>query len=253
MKKIKGFTMLEILIISVLITTGLFSVRQAVDHARKSNESVKQNIIANQLATEWAELIYQKRNTNFLEFYYNTNYWQNLHYMNRCRLAYDFNKCASQRTNCDWGSDLFSCTNADKYIMKQWYYYISTWWGIINCSCETNYGPSQKNQCAEIKNNIYAICLNSWVRVPCPQWHDAWNDESKYGKFYRMIEWIWIYDMSVNQEWWEPINSDFCSQGNAQEYRFCSRVARDWGWGNIWWWEVEICSTMTNFARIWVQ
>ena len=87
--------------------------------------------------------------------------------------------------------------------------------------------------------------------MPCPEWHNAWQgDQSRYWKFYRMIEWLWVYDMSENEIWWRYLESEFCNPQNAQEYRFCSRVAREWGWGYSQWWEVEICSTMTNFAEI---
>lgn len=240
--------MSEILIISILITVWLFIVRNSIDHAKKTNENVKQSVIANQIATEWAELVYQLRNTNILEFYYNDYFFKTGNDFNRCRLSYDFTTCAQWRCPQDSSE---RCTDADRIIIKDWYYYISENWEIKNCYCDDNSSPAEKERCNDIKNKKYAICLNNWVRVPCPEWHEAWHDQSRYGKFYRMIEGIWIYDMSENEiAGWKKIESSFCSLWNTQEYRFCSRVAREWGWWLVWWGEVEICSTMTNFAKL---
>lgn len=240
--------MVEILIISILITTWLFTVWGAISHAEKANENVKQTVIANQLATEWAELIYQLRNTNILEYYYNDDFDKNITTFNNCRLAYNYWECAGQKCQSNIWSSEWCIPDVDKYIMKKWNYYITKEWKIMKSQCDIDNHAVARPEI--IKQKKYAICLNSWVRVPCPEWHEAWHDESKYGKFYRMIEWIWIYDMSENSKWWKEINSDFCSSINTQEYRFCSRVAREWGGWYQWWWEVEICSTMTNFARI---
>ena len=226
MKKIKAFTMVEILIISILIAVWLFTISDAIRHAKLVNQRVSQSVIANQLATEWVELVYQLRNTNFLKYYYWTDHEKTK--LNSCRLA------LSNFSSCD--------INNNSATMSGWFYYISTGTitdpkGIQTCS---------STDCSEIIQDQYAVCLNSWVRVPCPQWHSAWNDESKYWRFYRMIEWQWIYDMSQNTTWWQIIQNNNISNIDTQEYRFCSRVAR------IWWqdWEIEICSTMTNFAEI---
>lgn len=235
--------MIEILIISILITVWLFAVRKAIDHAKLTNIWVMQNVIANQLATEWAEILYQVRNTNFLEYYYNENEISSDN-LNQCRLSYDFWECLDSKVTCSANWEDMSCTDASRLIMQSWNYYITnSWWKHIinNCLCD-----AENNDCDNIKIDKYAICLNDWIRVPCPQWHEEWNDQSKYWKFYRKIKWLWSYNMWSNSTWWEYIESSFCSNAEAQEYRFCSIVARDW-WQ---WWEVEICSTMTNFAEI---
>lgn len=237
--------MMEILIISILITVWLFTVRNAVDHARKTNENVKQSVIANQLATEWAELVYQLRNTNFLEYYYNRDVDKSPRIINACRLAYNFWDCYEyiRDASCNSTQEFTKCTDADKYIMRGLNYYIS-WWKINACGC-----IFENKNCQDIKNDVYAICLRNWVRTPCPEGHDAWWDESTFWKFWRMIDGIWTYNMASDYTWWELINSSFnCGDLSAQEYRFCSRVAREWGWWHGW--EVEICWTMTNFAEI---
>ena len=229
--------MSEILIIAILITIWLFIVRNSIDHAKKTNENVKQSVIANQIATEWAELVYQLRNTNILEYYYNHNLLQTQQNFNQCRLAYDYARCVNE-FSCY--SNYNDCSTIDNLIIRGWSYYIDKQWNFINCKCTGD------PYCDNIKNKKYAICLNDWVRVPCPEWHEAWNDQSRYWKFYRRIEGIWIYDMSENNTpGWKEILSDFCSAWNTQEYRFCSMVARK-GWENC---VIEICSTMTNFIE----
>jgi len=247
MKNVKAFTMVEILIISILIWSWLLVLSNAILHAKKVNQQVMQRVIANQIATEWAEIVYQMRNTNFLKYYLsdNSDIWWWL--INSCRIANNYDAC---KLYYIWGwpcsnNNSWSCNNNDAVLMKSWYYYITNnWWfnQIINCSCNNT-------NCNDIKNDIYAICLNSWVWVPCPQWHENWWDESRYWKFYRMIKWIGTYDMWSDNLWWSKIDQICYNSYDtyAQEYRFCSTVARDWAGGL--WWEVEICSTMTNFVE----
>ncbi len=219
MKKTKAFTLIEIIFVAIIISAGFFSIFRAVNNAQYTNQRVMQTIIANQLATEWTEIVYQLRNTNFLKHQYSDNSSQDI---NECRLALNYENCGNDG------------------ILYTWYYYTTT-----NIDWQNTIIPNPAEPTDDIFQDIYAICLNSWSWVPCPQWHTAWNDESKLGKFYRAIEWIWIYDMSSDTVWWELLDKNDLSDKNAQEYRFCSRVA--WKWAP--WWEVEICSTMTNFIE----
>ena len=238
--------MIEILIISILISVWLLTVANAINHVKLVNFRVMQSVIANQIATEWAEIMYQKRNSNFLEYYYNDEITdKNVKILNACRLAYNFKDCFNQiKDKCDDG---VGNINEDDYIIWEWFYYIAnSWWINVIKKCEDNNWWFNITNCSNIKDNIYAICLNEWSWVPCSSWHDIWFDESTYGKFYRRIEWTWVYDMSVDTEWWSKINLDLCEPEEAQEYRFCSRVVREGGQ----WWEAEICSTMTNFAEV---
>ena len=215
--------MIEVLIVSILISVWLFAIFAAANHAKLVNQRIIQSIIANQLATEWAEIIYQTRNTNLLKYEYDES--KNI---DICRLALNYDNCNTTR--------YWSNLETDNFLLS-WYYYISSTW-INKCNeenCEDNF------------NKIYAICLTWWVRTPCPEWHDLWWDESKYWKFFRKIEWLWVYNMDNNKTWWQKISGTPASLTNypAQEYRFCSRVYRIGGQD----WEVEICWTMTNFIK----
>lgn len=265
MKKINAFTMLEILIICILLWAWLVSIFQAANRAKMTNERVTQTIIANQLATEWVEILYQFRNTNFLKYENikensideclksleangdctdanncrNKNYdtclekFQKDNNINKCRLASDQNKRWEINQKCN-----------DR--LKSWYYLIDTqnWINTIK-PCNDSW-CNRIASATGIVDDRYAICLKSWVRTSCPKWHGTWWDQSKYWKFYRTIRGIWIYNMASNNTWGDLLDdSDDFTEANAQEYRFCSIVARRW-WQN---WEMEICSTMTNFIE----
>ena len=247
MKKTKGFTLLEVIIVILLLSIGLFSINKTITHAKFTNERVLQTIIWNQLATEWAEIVYQTRNTNLLKYdnnkeryvnncinigfggnimsWYDTclSKFKQEKKINKCRLALDYQNCIS-KTNYTW-------------IFNTWFYYISTdnWINTIS-KCEWD-------NCDDPYNEKYAICLNSGARTPCNEWHENWWDESHYWKFFRYIEWKWVYNMASDTTWWDLLSISQLSWTTAQEYRFCSYVTRIWWQG----WSVEICSTMTNF------
>ena len=105
MKKNKAFTMIEILILCVVLWAWLVSIFQAANRAKMTNERVTQTIIANQLATEWVEILYQFRNTNFLRHQERDISWKtkqeqkgNSRNWNKCRLALDYN---NTKSNCN--------------------------------------------------------------------------------------------------------------------------------------------------------
>ena len=246
MKKIKAFTLLEILFICILLWAWLVSIFQAANRAKIINERITQTIIANQIATEGVEILYQFRNSNFLkhqQWDLNGQYeWTNFSHWNwnKCRLALNY----ESGSNC-----------SDR--LWTWYYYIRTrsWINTIaECNNETcnnswwDHISTGNLSAVNIIDNKYAICLKSWVWTPCPEWHEAWWDQSKYWKFYRAIRGIWLYNMATNDTWWillQNTTSENIALIDAQEYRFCSMVARK-GWEN---WRIEICSTMTNFIE----
>jgi len=246
MKKIKAFTLVEILFICILLWAWLVSIFQAAHRAKTINERITQSIIANQIATEGVEILYQFRNTNFLKHEWRDLHWQTWwrdvakRQWRLCRLALDYSK---ENTGCI------------RERLWTWYYYIVTdnWINTITgCSDDNCYSwweniSTGNLSAVNIIDNRYAICLKSWVWTPCPEWHEAWWDQSKYWKFYRAIRGVGVYDMASDTTWWNlisntPVNLALIS---AQEYRFCSMVARK-GWAN---WVIEICSTMTNFIE----
>lgn len=273
--------MVEIIITAIVLWIWILTLHKTITHIKKVNEATFQTIIANQLATEWAEIIYQIRNSNFLRYesdkeifvencintwYINNNgeidewnyastpcSWNRMkcydpcldkfkknNNINRCRLALNYETCINNPSYT--------------WILNTWFYYIKTddWKNSI-IECTWNYDSMDRESCLNNTDKCcykfrdeYSICLNSWVRVPCTEWHEIWLDESKYWKLYRNIEWIWIYDITTYDiTWWTLINFNNTSETTGQEFRFCSTVTRPW-WEDF---AVEICSTMTNFIE----
>jgi Tfp pilus assembly protein PilV len=240
MKKTKSFTMIEVLITALLISIWLLTVFEVMNYAKKINQRVAETTIANQIATEWTEIIYQIRNTNFIKYendkqkYLETcNTWydeciaefKSNYDLSKCRLALDYEGCMS------WESTYTSLWTWCYYITNvEWQNYLNEY--FTGSECEIN-EPI----------NEFAICLISWTWIPCTWWHEDWNDESKYWKYFRSIVWQGIFDMSSDTTWWSMLWAGELKWRQAQEYRFCSYVSR-WSMGT---WSIEICSTMTNF------
>lgn len=214
MKKLKWFTMLEILIITIVVWVWLLSIVFAINKVKSVTNQIKQETIATQLAKEWVELIYHNRNTNILK---NPLSWQ------LCWLNINKNE------NCDWNNDRF----------KTWSYIILSWniitWTMEDLILSGWISTWDKN---------FALCLNEWKRIACP----GEENHTKYWKFFRTIKWIGLYNKNTNTTWWNLLNCTKwndanCADNIAKEYRFCSTVF--YIWEKIW--KSEICSILTNF------
>ncbi len=214
MKKIKAFTMIEILIITIIVWVGLLSIVIAINKVKISTNSINQNIIANQLAKEWLEIIYQIRNTNLLK---------NPLSGDICRLNINTNEI------CDWYNLRFSTWN---YIIISW-----------NNITWTNEKLLLSGWISTWDMN-FALCLTGWQRLSCP-----WTENNtKYWKYFRIIKWIWLYDKNESTTGWKLLsctkwNDTNCWNNIAKEYRFCSAVFYVWEKT----WEAEVCGIMTNF------
>lgn len=196
-----------------MISVWLLIVAEAIQHAKLVNEKVTQTIIANQIASAGVEAIYQNRNTNLLSW----DYWLNISDGN----------------------------------LWEWYYYIDQFdenWKISIKKCEHVIQSNNKADCSDSKtkingSEIYAICLLDWIWQPC--WDRQDENESNYWMYYRVIEWLWLYNMENNITWWVLSEDDdnWIDPNDPLEYRFCSRVY--WYW---WLWgDIKICSTLANF------
>ena len=237
--KIKAFTMLEILMITLIIGIGLLSIVVAISKAKVITNNTKQHIIATQLAREWVEMVYQIRNTNLLKFPDYEDYcWLYTEWDNLCPSIItpttDRNVWQINPRMTDWINYVL---NASKHInwtletlnISDW---ISTWEKIFN------------------------ICLSWGQRISCP-WLD---NQTKYGKYYRTISINWLYRKNSTITWWVLTHClfnwqvasflDWTSTTCAiptppwpLEHRFCSRV--EYIWTKTW--SVEICWVLTNF------
>jgi len=205
--------MIEILIITIIVSIWLLSIIFAVNKAKTITNSITQNIIANQLAKEWVEMIYQIRNTNIL---------QNPTKENICRLNLD---------------PYLKCDGNQKWM--------TTWSYIITNTHILNWIDRNLDLSLWITwNELFTICLSWWKRNSCP-WED---NQTKHWKFFRTIEWKWLFNKNNLITWGIELNcinwdTTECNDNTAKEYRFCSRV--EYIWTNIW--KTEICSIITNF------
>ncbi len=94
----------------------------------------------------------------------------------------------------------------------------------------------------------FSLCEDNWKRTNC-EWSEP---TSKEWKFFRQIEWLWLYLKDRNETWWEWIICTEwtwphaeCWTSAAKEYRFCSKVSYIWqGQGTV-----ELCSSITNFQK----
>jgi hypothetical protein len=208
----------------------------AISYAFDNVQSVKQRVIAINLAREGMEWVYQIRDTNRL-------FWPAK--KDECRL--DMNPLVND-TNWCWEDDWMWSGN---YILQkmtsgnQQSFYLSWWsdWNILDLS-----------DWAAADDNKFALCLSAWgLREACP-WHN-WPV-----MYFRQIHGEWVFYKDSNTTGWDYLDcpkwndsaypttipwSISCSWADAKEYRFCSKVA----YIGQWWWEVELCWLITNFWK----
>lgn len=217
--KLKAFTMLEILMITLIMGIWLVSIVVAISKAKVITNNTKQHIIATQLAREGVEMVYQIRNTNLLKHPNNKN---------NCRL--------------EWTRDSL-CSTVGYNLMNSWNYMLTinpirisnAWWNGLNIF-----------DWIDSSDKIYSLILTGSQRIPDP---GSQENSTKYGKFFRIIKAKWIYLKNTNSTWWDLIDcqnsndNPSCNDNTAKEFRFCSRVE----YIGTETWSVEICSVLTNF------
>lgn len=214
MKKIKAFTMLEILTITIVVWIWLLSIVFAINKSKIDTNNIIQKNVANRLAKEWVELMYQNRNTNLL---------RNLDNRDLCWLNID-----SSNENCNWNQPRFGSGN---YVLSG------------KSFIETNKVLALSGWISE-DDKFFALCLKSWSRVACPEE----ENQTKYWRYFRVIKWFGLYDKDSTVTWWNLLecaswNDEDCSNNLPKEYRFCCQVF--FVWNKIW--KTEVCAIMTNF------
>lgn len=222
----KAFTMLEILMITIIIWVWLLAIIVAITKAKTITNETKQNIIATQLAKEGIEMVYQIRNTNLLK---------HSDYKNYCRLNRD------PTESCNSIINPYRLTESN---------YTLTWQSLKSTFDNLNLADW-----IDTWDKTFALCLNWWQWVSC-EWLDNQTD---FWKFFRVIEWKWLYIKDTNYTWWVKIiceNSwwwwttewiDYTcwpwTDLHPMEFQFCSRVEYT-STNNH---SVEICGILTNF------
>lgn len=219
-----GFTLREILIVIVVISVGLLSVVVVLNDGMKYIQKTRQKVIAINLAREWMEAVYQIRDTNRTRWAgVKDACWLKINplvdeWAERCNddVRFSTGAYALQRLTAD-GQSYFALTGP---------------WNWIDLA----YGVDA--------NSWFSLCQQSGYWDACV-WQTSTTSE---GKYFREIEWIWLYLKDVPIRWWSGIVctwwlSPDCATNRAKEFRFCSKVAyigESTG-------EVKLCGVLTNF------
>ncbi|HKL44474.1 MAG TPA: type II secretion system protein [Candidatus Absconditabacterales bacterium] len=234
MKKIKAFTMLEILMITIIVGVGLLSIVVAISKAKTVTNQIKQEVIATQLAKEGIEMVYQTRNSNLLK---------HPNYKNYCRLNVNPNQ------SCNDSSESPDRLTVSSYIISD--RLLSGINETLNILDGINTGEQR-----------FGLILTGgkWL-----QNGDTEPKQTKYGKFFRIIEGKGLYQKNYNthtggikitcgnrSHGGETQGLEYECKGTGEQYsngpgafefRFCSRVeyiGQNTG-------SVEICGLITNF------
>lgn len=220
----KGFTIWEILIVIVVISIGLLSVIAVLNNGLTYVQKTRQKVIALNLAREGMEAVYQMRDTN------------------RTRWAWVKDQCWLK---IDPMTDEWALRCIDDTRFSTWsyvleykaysgqYYFALTW-------PQVSFDLSDGLDTGDL---YYGLCQTWGLRYSCIA------PNTTEGKYFREIQWLWLYLKDVPVTWWTLIpctwslsNPD-CWSPRAKEFRFCSKVYYI-GDGTG---EVKLCWVLTNF------
>ncbi|MDD3263112.1 MAG: hypothetical protein PHR61_04700 [Candidatus Absconditabacteria bacterium] len=229
MKNIKkGFTIMEVIVIVVLVGLGLITVIQALGNSNTYLQKTRQKIIAINLAREGLEQVINIRNTNRQKRAGDKE-------TTRLKLNPSIDEGGDGLNNDFWfGSGNYIILTTT--ISGQQYFYASG----INEDLNTDLGINNSG------NLQYSLCETGGVWKACP----GELPQSNEGNFFRQIKGLGVFKKESTQIGGELINcptggDSNCSTPSAKEFRFCSIVEYIGnGVG-----KVELCSVLTNFEK----
>lgn len=226
--KKRAFTMIELVIISIMIATWLIWIVVTINYGIDFAERTKTNVVAINLAREWVEAVYNIRDSNRQRRWIKKE---------QCWLKLD-------PLSDEWNS---GCEN-DAWI-ESWENYViltkTAWSTKYNYLLEGSNSALYINDRIDNNDRRFIMCKDA-----NEQWYNCPSSADPYTKewwFFRSIRWIWLY----NKESWSALNcsnwSDIvsCWTSTSKEFRFCSTVQYQ-----AWWiWQVELCGILTNFLN----
>lgn len=278
-----SFTMIEVLV--ALVATGIWvlAIMGAIQSATKTMGSTRSQVIATNLAREWIEAVFNKRDTNRQLFPSKKD---------QCRLA---NSTSWTSTSCqddawfwsksgpDWWAFSSSINTNNQPLLRSmtsqdntqlnwpFKFHPVVFVNSLPWFTGKNYNPKKdfllegtrasNISCwiwpqADIKNELQ-VCLVNGKRWPCGTLDSLCNwtatsgaqINTKYGEFRRYITTEGIINKNTNTD-----SSDSCTKGSdtncgdssPKELRFCSIVDYIVGGGAR---RVELCSVITNFEK----
>lgn len=209
----KWFTLIEIVIMTIIISVWLLAVITTLNSWIWQVQKLNQRTIATYLAKEWIEAVYNIKETNKTLWKY--------------RLQLDSFDENAKYLSGNWNYYLSSkIISWQSYFVLNW---VEEW---LNLSGWINTGDLN-----------FSLCEFSWTRQACP-WEQP---QSSQWKFFRSLEWKWLFLKDSTETWWKLIdcqqsNDPNCEDNFPKEFRFCSRVEYI-GKPN---WNVEFCGIITN-------
>jgi len=227
----RWFTIREILVVIVVISVGLLSVVVVLTNGMKYVQKTRQKVVALNLAREWMEAVYQIRDTN------------------RTRRAWVKDECWLKINPMvdEWAE---FCSNdlrftSGSYVLQR----LAAWWQEYFALTGPFLPINLSGGNLDTDDLVFSLCQESGYWNSC-MWEVPMTSE---GKYFREIEWRWLYLKDVSVAWWSWIvctswTTDYetntsCWNNAAKEFRFCSKVVyigESTG-------EVQLCGVITNF------
>jgi len=229
-QKKHGFTILEMLLMTVIISVSLSAIIISLNNGMSFMQKTREKTIAINLAREGIEAMYQMRDTNRYR-----RAWQK----ESCRLKANplidepDEWCEDDTRMWSWNYILMTTTTWGQQ------YFLVTWGNLPELNLSNGITGNLAFSLCKSENGIRSECKGE-------------EPVSSEGKYFRAIRWIWLFDKTKETEWGEYMPctkwldpDTVCNTNTAKEYRFCSKVAYI-GQGK---WEVELCGILTNFQK----
>lgn len=199
-------------------------------------QKTRQKVVALNLAREWMEAVYQIRDTNRT---------RRAGVKDACWLK--INPLVDDYEPFIWTTP--SCTNDIRFTSGSYVLQRLTTGGQEYLALTGPWSPIDISSFLTTDTTKFSLCQQSGYWDSC-MWEVSSTSE---GKYFREIEWLWLYLKDVSLAWWSWIvctwwTTDYetdtsCSNNTAKEFRFCSRVVYI-GDGTG---EVKLCGVITNF------
>lgn len=248
----KWFTMIEVLVVMILVSTTFMWIISAVISTTNYLTATRQKVTALNLAKEWVEVMYNIRNSNWRR-------WANLKdevWLKSDPLEKDNsgNDAPSANWIHPWRWIIKTKTSGEnKYFTLE---RISDWWDM-------SWEDALQRDAFKLQEAIFWwTYLNEAYKLHflSGNWYNSWDldnfpwEQVSVWEYRRYIAVDWLYqktasDGSLNNN--KKISCDtstsnpICTDGTAKELRFCSVVV----YTRPKFWTVEICSIMTNFEK----
>ncbi len=222
MKKKVGFTLIEVIIVLIILSTGIITAVEVIRYGLNFMDKTRKKVIAINLAREGMEWMYNIRDTNFKR-------WAGLKdkcWLKADPLEDDDGNCSNDPWIQPWSRVITQSNTVDKY------------WLLTG---KTNIALNLKDWINPADNH-FALCLTSNWWEACP---DTVDNFTKEWRFFREVSVKWLLDKRNNAYLTSCSDGDIPGCGDAlpKELIFCVNV----GYKGRLWGKEQICGSMTNF------